>query len=241
MKITGENGQAVAQPLFSSSATQFHELGFKATGQGRSFRYSKAGALLVVGNAIQSAVEDVDHDDITCRATAIGATQLLITTGSGSGNLDENEYAGGFAVIDTTAGLGYTYMIQSHAAIAATTNGALTLVDGETVQVALDTSSKITLVQHPNKNVIQMPASTLTNRIAGGAIYPIASAEFGWLQTGGPGAALISGTPAAGQPVTVSGTAGALAVHSAELPEVAFMLVTGRSGKVLPVYWLLDS
>ncbi len=240
MKLTGENGQAVAQPLFSSSATQYHELGFKATAQGRIFRYVKAGALLVTGNALQSAVEDVDHDDITCRATAIGATQLLITTGSGSGNLDENEYADGYAVIDTTAGLGFTYHIQSHAAIAATTNGALTLVDGETVQVALDTNSRITLVQNPFKNVIQMPASTLTNRMAGGCVYPIASGEFGWVQTGGPGAALISGTPGAGQPLTVSGTAGALAVHSAELPEAAFMLVTGRSGKVLPVYWTLD-
>lgn len=241
MKIWGENGQAVAQPLFSSSATQFHEAGFKATGQGRVFRYSKAGALLVTGNALQSAVEDVDHDDIVCRATAIGATQLLITTGSGSGNLDENEYAGGFAVIDTTAGLGFTYMIQSHAAIGASSNGALNLVDGESVQVALDTNSRITLMQHPNRNVIQLPATTLTNRVAGGCVYPIASGEWGWIQTGGPGAALISGTPGAGQPVTVSGTAGALAVHSAELPEVAFMMVTGRTGKVLPVYWLLDS
>jgi hypothetical protein len=240
MKLTGENGQAVAQPLFSSSATQYHELGFKATYGSRVFRYAKAGELLVTGNALQSAVEDVDHDDIAVRATAIGATSLLITTGASGGALDENEYAEGYAVIDTTPGLGFTYSIKSHAAIAATTNGSIELVDGESVQVALTTSSKITLVKNPYKSVIQMPASTLTNRIAGGAVYPIASGEFGWIQTGGPGAALISGTPAAGQPVTVSGTAGALAVHSAELPEVAFMMVTGRSGKVQPVYWLLD-
>lgn len=240
-KLTGENGQAVAQPLFSSSATQYHELGFKATYGGRIFRYAKAGELLVTGNAVQAAVEDVDHDDITVRATALGATSLLITAGASGGALDENEYAEGYAVIDTTPGLGFTYGIKSHAAIAALANGALDLVDGESVQVALTSSSKITLVKNAFKGVIQMPATTLTNRIAGGAIYPIASGEFGWIQTGGVGAALISGTPGAGQPVTVSGTAGALAVHSAELPEAAFMLVTGRSGKVCPVYWLLDS
>ncbi len=240
MKLVGENGQLVGQPLYSSSTDKVHELGFKATYKGRTFRYVKAGGTLVVGNALQAPVEDTDHDDITCRATAIGARSLLITTGSGSGALDENEYEDGYATIDTTAGLGYHYPLAGHAAIAASTNGELPLADNETVQVALDTNSKITLVKNPYKGVIQLPATTLTNTCIGGAIYPIASGEYGWIQTGGPGAALISGTPGAGQSVTVSGTAGALAVHSAELPELAYMMVTGRTGKVLPVFWLLD-
>ena len=242
MKITGRNGNAVAQPLFSSSATQYHELGFPATGSGRNFRYVKAGAVaLVVGNALQSRVEDTAHDDTTCRVTAIGATSLLITTGSGSGALDENEYAGGFAVIDTTPGLGYCYAIKSHAAIAASTDGALNLVDGETVQVALTASSKITLVANPYDTVIQHPVTTATNSCIGGAIYPIAISEYGWIQTAGIGAALIAGTPGAGQPVTSTGAvAGALSVHSAELNTAATMQVTGRDGKVLPVMWLLD-
>lgn len=242
MKITGRNGVAVAQPLFSSSATQFHELGFGATGSGRNFRYVKAGGVaLVVGNCLQSAIEDTDHDDITCRVTAAGATSLLITTGSGSGNLDENEYAEGYAVIDTTPGLGYCYQIRSHAAIAASTDGALNLVDGETVQVALSALSKITLMQNPYKNVIQHPVTTATNSAIGGAIYPIAISEFGWVQTSGPGAGLVLGTPGAGQPLTSTGaTAGGLTVHSAELNVVATMQCTGRNGKVLPVLWMLD-
>jgi len=242
MKIHGADGTAVAQKLFSSSDEQFHELGFKAVGGGRTFRYAKAGAVaLVVGNALQARIEDTDHDIIACRATAIGARALLITTGSGSGALDENEYEGGFAVIDTTGGIGYCYSLGGHAAIAASTNGELPLVDGETVQVALDTSSKITLAVNPYKAVIQHPVTTATNSCVGGAIYPIAIAEFGWIQTGGLGAALIAGTPGAGQPVTSTGAvAGALSVHSAELNAVATMECTGRDGKVLPVMWLLD-
>lgn len=241
-KLTGENGQLVAQPLFSSSSTQYHELGFKATFGGQSFRYALAGATaLVVGNALQTQVEDVDHDDITCRVTAIGATSLLITTGASGGALDENEYAGGYAVIDTTAGLGYTYRIASHAAIAASTNGALNLVDGETVQVALSAASKITLVANPYRKVIQHPVTTATGTCVGGAVYPVTAAEYGWVQTGGPGAGLIAGTPAVGQPVTTVGAvAGALTVHSAELNNVAYMMVTGRDTKVLPVFWLID-
>jgi hypothetical protein len=241
MKITGENGQGVAQPLFSSSATRYHELGFKATSGGRIFRYVQAGATaLVVGNALQSQIEDVDHDDITCRVTALGATQLLVTTGGSGGALDENEYQDGYAVIDTTPGLGYVYRIKSHAAIAASTDGALNLEDGETVQVALTASSKITLVANPYRKVIQHPVTTASGVTVGGAIYPVAASEYGWIQTGGPGAGLIAGTPGVGQPVTAVGaTAGALTVHSAELSNVAYMMVTGRSGKVCPVYWLL--
>lgn len=241
-KLVGANGQAVGQKLFSSSADKIHELGFSATYGGQKFRYALAGAsALVVGNALQTQVEDVDHDDIAVRATAAGATSLLITTGASGGALDENEYADGYAVIDTTPGLGYVYRIKSHAAIAASTDGALELVDGESVQVALTTSSKITLVANPYSKVIQHPVTTATGACVGGAIYPIAAGEYGWIQTGGPGAALIAGTPGAGQPVTSTGaTAGALSVHSAELNEVANMMVTGRSGKVCPVFWLID-
>lgn len=233
---------AIGQEAFVSSSRQFHPLGQPGvTKDGRFFRYCKAGAVtLVVGNALQSRVEDTDHDDVTCRATAAGATSLLITTGSGSGALDANEYADGWAVIDTTPGLGYMYKIAGHLAISASTNGALDLADNETVQVALTTSSKITLIANPYSGVIQHPVTTATGITVGGCTYPIAAGEYGWIQTGGPGAALIAGTPGVGQPVTAVGaTAGALSVHSAELSHVAYMMVTGRSGKVLPVQWVL--
>lgn len=231
----------VSQVAFSSLATPVAAVGTLAvTADGRKYRYVKAGGLLVAGNALQAPVEDVDHDDITCRATDAGSTSLLITTGSGSGNLDLNEYADGYAVVDTTPGLGYVYRIKSHLAIAASTNGSLELYPEDPIQVALTSSSRVTLIKNPYNGVIQMPATTLTNAIVGGAIYPIASGEYGWIQTGGQGAALISGTPGAGQPITVSGTAGALAVHSAELPNVAYMMVTGRTGKCCPVFWTLE-
>lgn len=234
---------ALGQDAFTSSATRLHPLGTpgEAFG-GRKFRYVQAGAVaLVVGNALQARIEDVDHDDIAVRVTAAGATELLITTGSSGGALDANEYAEGWAVIDTTPGLGYAYRIKSHAAIAASTNGTLILEEDDPIQVALTASSKVTLMTNPYKGVIQHPVTTASGVTVGGAVCVIAASEYGWIQTGGPGAALIAGTPGVGQPVTAVGaTAGALTVHSAELSNVAYMMVTGRSGKVLPVFWLLD-
>lgn len=233
---------AIGQDAFQSSSTPVHSVGqIGYTADGRTFRYVKAGASnLVVGNALQAPVEDTDHDDVAVRATAAGSLELLITTGSGNGALDAGEYDYGLAVVDTTPGLGYAYKIERHAAIAASTNGSLFLVPSDPVQVALTTSSKVTLVKNPYNGVIQLPATTLTNVCVGGCIYVIEAGYYGWIQSRGPGAALISGTPGAGQPITVSGTAGALAVHSAELPHIAEMMVTGRSGKVCPVFWLRD-
>ena len=241
MHLTGMDGTAVGQAAFSSSATAKHQVGYKArSDDGREFTYVKNGAvLLVVGDALQQRIEDVDHDNITVRVTAAGAVSLLITTGASGGALDANEYSMGFAVIDTTPGLGYIYRVTNHAAIAASTDGALTLDDEDAIQIALTTDSKVTLVNNPYDEVIQCPVTTASGVCVGGCIYPIAVSEFGWIQNYGPGAALIKSTPAVGQPVTnVSSTAGSLAVHSAELPTVAEMMVTGRDGKVLPVFWL---
>lgn len=227
---------------FVFTADQKAFLGAKMEFEGGIYRYVKAGASnLVVGNALQAPAEDADHDDITVRATDAGSFELLITTGSGSGALDANEYAGGLAIIDTTPGLGYAYRIDYHAAIAASTNGSIFLTRKNPIQVALTASSKVTLVKNPYKGVIQCPVTTATNTCLGGAVAAITAEYFGWIQSGGPGAALIAGTPAKGQPVTsTSSAAGSLAVHSAELSNVAYMMVTGRDGKVLPVFWQID-
>lgn len=236
-------GTVAGQDVFSTSATALHDLGERhCTPDGRTFRYVLAGGVtLVVGNALQTRVEDTDHDNTTVVATAAGATAVNITTGSGSGALDANEYAQGFAVVDTTPGLGYVYRISDHAAIAASTSGVLNVVKEDAVQVALTASSKITLVASPYSKVIQAPVTTASGVCVGGAVFPVTNAQYGWIQSGGLGAALIDGTPAVGQPVTaVASTAGSLAVVSAELPHVARMAVTGRSGKVLPVYWDVD-
>ena len=231
------------QPAFEDEATAKHSIGQLAvTSDGRKYRYVLAGATaLVVGNALQAPIEDVDHDNLTCRVTAAGATALLITTGASGGALDVNEYNEGYAVIDTTPGLGYVYKIHDHLAIAASTNGTINLFPEDAIQVALTADSRVTLIQNPYKNVIQAPVTTDSNVCVGGAIYPITAAQYGWIQTSGPGAALIANTPAVGQPVTSrSSVAGSLAVHSAELNHVADMMVTGRNAAVCPVFWRLE-
>jgi hypothetical protein len=233
----------VAVDVFASWADDIHGLGAKGeTADGRKFRWAKAGgSALVVGNMLQAPAADTDHDDVAVRATAAGSNELLITTGAGSGALDANEYAGGLAIIDTTPGLGYAYKISSHAAIAASTNGSLVLE--EPIQVALTTSSKVTLIKNPYDGVIQTPVTTLTGAAVGAAVFPIAAGEYGWIQTGGTAAVLVAGTPIVGSAVVVPGTAaGAVVVDGAAAATqvVGVMRIVGRDGKVLPVHLTLD-
>ena len=146
---------------FEESVTQRHELGAIAvSADGRMFRYAKSGAsALVRGNVLQARVAEIAHDNVACRATALGATALLITTESGDGALDANEYSGGYAVIDTDPPAGQICKIDNHLAIAASTDGTINVVAEDGLIAALTTASKITLIKNPYDGVIQQPAN----------------------------------------------------------------------------------
>jgi hypothetical protein len=231
IQITGAN-------LFSSSATRQHELGaVGVTRDGRVFRYVKAGAVaLATGKVQQAPAELTNHDQLTPSAAAIGATSISVTLGATAATA--NQYAGGWAHIDTTPGEGFAYPIASHPAADASAAVVLKLHADAAIQVALTTSSRVTLVPNPYNGVIVSPANTLTGAVVGVAVYPIAIGEYGWLQTHGPCCTLIGGTPGVGLAVVVPGdTAGEVVVDGAASATqmVGAMQVTGVDGKYLPV------
>lgn len=240
MANLGGEGVAVGQGIFSSSSTQLHALGERRVMGARTYRYCKAGAsALVVGNVIQAAAQITNHQGMTPSATAIGATSISVTPGATAGAADL--YADGVAIISVTPGLGYQYVVQGHAAISASTAFTINLDPAFPIQVALTTSSRVDLQINPYKNVIQSPVTTLTGAVVGVAVYPIAASEYGWVQTAGPGAVLVAGTPGVGLAVVVPATAaGAVVVDGAASATkvVGSMMVTGVDGLVQAV--LLD-
>jgi len=224
------------QPDLVSSSTQEYPLGTRAqSADGREFVYVKAGAVdLVAGNVIQSPAIVPTHLANTPPAVAVGAKSFSYTPGATAAAADF--YAGGYLQVDTTPGLGYTYTVEGHAAITAST--AFTLLLKDPIQVALTTSSRVGLCANKYRGVIQFPVTTATGSIVGIATYVIAADEYGWLCTRGICSVLTTGTPALGAMVMAPGTvAGAAEVVVAAgtlvvAQVIGHMAQVGVNGKI---------
>lgn len=195
------------QELFDITiSTKGTDLGALATtGDGRYFRYAQAGAVaLVPGTLQQSLAEVTGNENLTAVAAAVGATSLVSTS---TVTVTANQYQGGWALITTSAGIGYQYGIGSHAAF---TSAAPTFTLTDPIQVALTTGSRIDLVSNPFLGVIQNPTVATANPV-GLAVSALPIGFYGWLQVRGIGNVLADGTVVVGTSVVASnGTAGAV-------------------------------
>lgn len=202
----GGDLQITAGDLTLNTSTQQHKLGERATtGDGRIFRYCKAGGTaLVPGKLQQSSAEDTATQDLACAAAAIGATTVTTTT---TVTVTANEYAEGFLVVTVTPGQGYQYKIKSHPAATA---AVVTLTLEDPIVVALTTASRVDLVRNPYSAVIVNP-TTATSTPIGVAVAAITASQYGWIQTGGVATILSDGGSTVGTNVSASnGTAGAV-------------------------------
>lgn len=198
--------QVAAQGLFAQSDTALHVVGdLVHANDGRAYRYAKAGGTaLVVGTLLQAAAQVTGDQNLTAVAAAVGSTTLVSTT---TVTVTANQYAGGYALISVTPGVGYMYKIEGHAAFTA---AAPTFTLDDAIQVALTTSSRIDLIKNAHDSVIINPA-TATSAPVGVAIYPITAAYFGWVQVGGIANILADGAITTGTNVIASNaTAGAI-------------------------------
>lgn len=195
-----------AQGLFAQSETALHIVGdLVYANDGRIYRYAKAGGTaLVVGTLQQAAAQVTGDQNLTAVAAAVGSTTLVSTT---TVTVTANQYAGGFALITVTPGVGYMYKIGGHAAFTA---AAPTFNLDDAIQVALTTSSRIDLIKNPYDGAIINPA-TATSAPIGVAVFPVTANYFGWLQVGGIANILADGAITTGTNVSASNaTAGAI-------------------------------
>ncbi len=199
--------------IFDSSTLQEAPLGARAvTGDGREFRYVKAGGTaLVPGKLQQSSAEITDHQNLAPTANvALGATSFTVTLGSTAATA--NQYAEGWALITTSTGAGYMYQISSNPAADSAATMLVNLVDPLLTTLATSTS-KVDLIANPYKGVIVNPASASSAPI-GVAVFAIPASEFGWIQTKGVANVLADGTVTVGTALDASNaTAGAVEAH----------------------------
>ena len=230
--------------LYASDTTipSGYYLGQIADGpDGKTFRYALAGAsALVVGNMIQSSAVDTQFNDMAVPAAVALGTIGNITITNGTTSVTANQFVGGTLEVSVTPGLGDEYTIVGHGT--ATSGSAWTVVLDRPLRTAWTTSTKVTVRRSPWSGVIQSPATTLTGTTAGAAIYAIPAATYGWLQTGGVGAALSDASSIlVGSPVAVpSGTAGAVILGATNLKEVGQAMRAAATGKTIPIFFTLD-
>lgn len=233
--------QVSAQDLYTYSTVQQHNLGEKAfSSDGRTFRYVKAGALLVPGDVLQSPAIVANHVNLTpTAAVAVGDTSITVTLGNTAATA--NQYAGGYVVVEKgTTGAGQSLLITSHPAASGSATLVLTLSDK--VQVATSGTVTVSLVANLYNGVIQTPATTLTGTPVGVAVGAIPSASFGWICSRGVTGVKADGTITVGTVgvAVPSAAAGAAKVMAATLFEVGCFCKTTIDTQITPCYVSLD-
>ena len=201
-----------AQQLYTSSSAKQHSLGQKfLSSDGREFTYTKAGEELVTGDWYQTAVHVSNFVSMALVTdVAIGGNEVSVTLGGTAATL--NQFEDGYLVVSKGTGLGQMFVIRSNTAQTDTSGTCVFTLDDK-VRVALDNAdSKITVIKNRFDSVVKW-AVTQTGSSAGAAVFPVASGEYGYLQTGGIGAALSDSTATAAETTGISPsttTAGAI-------------------------------
>jgi len=187
-----------SQSRETSSAQEYEILGTVGeTPDGKRYRYAENGGVALAPGKVNVAKADVDnHINRACDvARAVGATTISATLGATAATAEQ--YKDGYVVVNDAAGEGISYRIRGHAAAAS--SGVLTvdLYQDEPIKVALTTSSEVSFISNPWKDVIVSP-SAIAHRVVGVNNVTIALDEFGWLQTRGDCAVLSDGVIAKG-------------------------------------------
>jgi hypothetical protein len=231
MNFTGPL-QVTAGQVQSESLTPQYQLGIEGyTRDGGRYRYVKAGlAALVAGQVQQSPAQVALHQGLTVIApfTEVGGFKIVATNGATA--ITANQYAGGYAIISAGSGSPLRYQISGNTAAAGAAPVTVTLATDDPLvgNVALTGTSRLSLQASPYSGVIQSPAAALTGAPVGVAVIAIAAGSYGWVQTGGVGVVITTGTPAVGSAIAVpAATAGQVAISAAGLSNVGTILVTG--------------
>lgn len=212
-KTTGF-AEAVEQDVHSTSEVARAKLGTKVqTADGRTYRYAKAGGTaLDAGKVTVAAAPVANHTNIEVAAAAdAGATTVTVTLGATAAAA--NLYSEGYMVVNDAAGEGIAYKIATHGEGASA--GSLVIELEDPLQVALTTSSEVSLVKNLYDSVVVAPTDQ-ADAAVGVPNVAVAANYYFWAQTGGACAVLADEAVTAGTAVT-KGTGVAGAVEAADL------------------------
>lgn len=235
------------------SNEQYQQLPHGAIGYdrfGNKYRYvgNNGTNAMILGNLQSRAAIDTNFVDMAVQAAA-----PLITSGTapfpnnkvavtlGGTATTANQFAGGTAVVSVTPGIGQQFSIKSHD-VQSTTNGTCNFFFNENLSVALTTSSKMTVLKNPYKDVIITP-TTWTGEPIGVALNTIPASYFGWVGSHGVFGVRsdATGSQAIGKAMAPSTTtAGDVTLWVTTQHNIGCFLVAGVSTQVEPQWFNIN-
>jgi len=207
---------------FVETSDQRHPLGTRGyTRDGRVFRYAKAGSTaLSVGLLMAAAGTDSDYNvdlnpaTATAPTTASTAITLELATAS---TIALNELKEGYLRINDGTGEGQVVIIEGNTANTGAATGTFDVYIREEsfFTVAPTTACEMGATKNKYDDVVVRPDSARVGVPLGVTPRAVTGDYFFWLQTWGPCACKVTGTPVVGNPigddtVTSTGTAGAM-------------------------------
>lgn len=175
----------IDQGLYEQSTIQLMPLGsIFTTNNGKIFRYSLVGAsALVTGNLLQDAAQDTQFENMAVLAAAAGVSTVTVTNGTTT--ITANQFVGGTVGVYTagTTAICEEYEIVGHTT--GTSGAAITVMLAQPLRTAWTTSAKVNMKRSVWSGVIQYPVTTQTGIPAGTAVYQLAAAGYGWVQSHG--------------------------------------------------------
>jgi len=177
-----------SQGLYEISSTAKEQLGtLRIDNFGRKFRYCQAGSsALSAGKLGLATVPAAGFLNIALTtAAAIGTKEITQTiAASGDNACDEDAFRGGFFMVNDGTGQGYSYPIDNSTEVkAASTSITITLAEG--IQVALTTSSEISIIPPPGGFSGVTESATEEAVPAGIPLVAVTGDYYYWAQTGG--------------------------------------------------------
>jgi len=161
------------------------------------------------GVLYQDAALVANHQGLTVTAVQAysnnGNTPATVTATLGGTAATLNQYQGGFLYVQSSTGIGQFLRVAGNTA-QTVTSGSVVVTLEDAPNVALTTSSVVSLVPAHGANVIINP-TTPTNTPVGVALYAISPSSYGFLLAKGLGVALSDSTaPAVGHAIAASTT-----------------------------------
>lgn len=203
---------------YEESSSQEFPLGTKLEIGDRVFRYVLNGASgISAGKVVMMPVVVSDATDMAVDTMAANSTSLTGVTNGGSTAITADEYADGWAHVNSGTAIGTCLQIKSHPAVATSASAEFKLYDR--VPLAFAAASTVCLTHSKYYKVIVVATGTLgavpTSQMIGATIVALTANYYGWVLTKGPGALLAEGTTVQGGPVRPSeGTAGSVTPHN---------------------------